>query len=42
MSYVHFEIIKKDDRLFFYDGEQYVLFDSGFITDPDGLSVSVA
>ena len=36
MSYVHFEIIKKDDRLFFYDGEQYVLFDSGFMTNSFG------
>ena len=30
MSKATYEIIVKDDRLFFHDGKQYVLFDSGF------------
>ena len=31
MSKVNYEIVKKDERLFFFDGTQYVLFDSGFV-----------
>ena len=31
MSKAVYEIVEKDDRLFFHDGEQYVLFDSGFV-----------
>lgn len=34
MSKASFEIVKNDDRLFFNDGEQYVLLDTGFITAP--------
>ena len=34
MSKVSFEIVKNNDSLFFNDGEQYVLLDTGFITDP--------
>ena len=30
MSKVTYEIIEKDERLYFHDGEKYVLFDSGF------------
>ena len=36
MSSVNFEIVKCEDRIFFYDGEQYVLFDTGFIRTPNG------
>lgn len=36
MSKVSFEIVKHDDRLFFNDGEKYVLFDTGFISNPFG------
>ena len=37
-----YEIIKKDDRIFFNDGEKYVLFDTGFVGNPYGKnSVSV-
>ena len=31
-----YEIIKKDDRIFFHDGEKYVLFDTGFVGNPFG------
>ena len=41
MSKVTYEIIKKDDRLFFHDGKQYVLFDSGFVAQPKKSSASV-
>ena len=41
MSKVTYEIIKKDDRLFFHDGKQYVLFDSGFTVQPKRSSASV-
>lgn len=41
MSKVTYEIIKKDDRLFFHDGKKYVLFDSGFTMQPKKSSVSV-
>ena len=30
MSKVSYEIVMKDERPYFYDGKQYVLFDSGF------------
>ena len=33
---VSYEVVKVDDRLFFNDGKQYVLFDSGFIGNPFG------
>ena len=36
MSKVSYEIVRKDERLFFYDGKQYVLFDSWFAT-PKGI-----
>lgn len=36
MGKVSFEIIKHEDRLFFNDGEKYVLFDTGFIDNPFG------
>ena len=36
MSKVSFEIVKHEDRLFFNDGEKYVLFDTGFISNPFG------
>ena len=37
-----YDIIKKDDRIFFNDGEKYVLFDTGFVGNPFGKnSVSV-
>lgn len=36
MGKVSFEIVKHDDRLFFNDGEKYVLFDTGFISNPFG------
>ena len=36
MSKVSYEIIKHEDRLFFNDGEKYVLFDTGFISGPAG------
>lgn len=42
MSTVSFEIVKNADRLFFHDGEKYVLFDSGFVKSQWGKnSVSV-
>lgn len=31
-----YDIIKKDDRIFFFDGEKYVLFDTGFMGNPFG------
>lgn len=31
MSKVSYKIIKKEGRIFFFDGDQYVLFDSGFL-----------
>ena len=31
-----YDIIKKDDRIFFHDGEKYVLFDTGFVGNPFG------
>jgi hypothetical protein len=31
-----YNIIKKDDRIFFHDGEKYVLFDTGFVGNPFG------
>ena len=34
MSKVSFEIVKNAERLFFHDGEKYVLFDSGFVRNP--------
>lgn len=37
-----YNIIKKDDRIFFNDGEKYVLLDTGFVGNPFGKnSVSV-
>ena len=37
-----YDIIKKDERIFFFDGEKYVLLDTGFIGNPFGRnSVSV-
>ena len=37
-----YDIIRKDDRIFFNDGEKYVLFDTGFVGNPFGKnSVSV-
>ena len=36
MGKVSFEIVKHEDRLFFNDGEKYVLFDTGFISNPFG------
>ena len=37
-----YDIIKKDDRIFFNDGEKYVLLDTGFVGNPFGKnSVSV-
>jgi hypothetical protein len=36
MGKVSFEIIKHEERLFFNDGEKYVLFDTGFIDNPFG------
>ena len=42
MSKVNYEIIKKDERLFFYDGTQYVLFDSGFTRGMRKNSASVS
>ena len=36
MSKVSFEIIRHEERLFFNDGEKYVLFDTGFIDNPSG------
>lgn len=33
---VIYDIIKKDDRIFFFDGEKYVLFDTGFVGNPFG------
>ena len=36
MAKVSFEIVKHEDRLFFNDGEKYVLFDTGFIDNPFG------
>lgn len=36
MSKVSCEIIRNDDRLFFHDGEKYVLFDTGFFYSPMG------
>lgn len=42
MSKVTYEIIKKDERLFFYDGKQYVLFDSGFVAQRKNNSASVS
>ena len=37
-----YDIIKKDDRIFFFDGEKHVLFDTGFVRNPFGKnSVSV-
>ena len=42
MSKVTYEIIKKDERLFFYDGKQYVLFDSGFVAQKKNNSASVS
>ncbi len=36
MSKVSFEIIRHEERLFFNDGEKYVLFDTGFIDNPFG------
>lgn len=41
MSKAVYEIVEKDDRLFFHDGEQYVLFDSGFVAPWRPYSVSV-
>ena len=42
MSKVSYEIVKKDERLFFYDGKQYVLFDSGFTKGYGKNSVSIS
>ena len=42
MSSVCYEIVKKDGRLFFYDGEQYALFDSGFVRGFGRNSASVS
>ncbi len=42
MSKVNFEIVKKDERLFFYDGTQYVLFDSGFVRGMGKNSISTS
>ena len=42
MSKVTYEIIEKDDRLYFYDGKQYVLFDSGFTPPSPRWSASVS
>lgn len=36
MNKASYQIVKKEDRVFFNDGEQYVLFDSGFIGNPFG------
>lgn len=36
MSKASYQIVKKEDRVFFNDGNQYVLFDSGFIGNPFG------
>lgn len=36
MGKVSFEIVKHEERLFFNDGEKYVLFDTGFISNPFG------
>ena len=36
MSKVSYEIIRNDERLFFHDGEKYVLFDTGFFYSPMG------
>lgn len=33
---ISYEIVKVDDRLFFNDGKQHILFDSGFIGNPFG------
>ena len=41
MSKVTYEIIEKNDRLFFHDGKKYVLFDSGFTMQPKKSSASV-
>ena len=42
MSKASFEIVKNDDRLYFNDGEKYVLLDTGFFGNPSGKhSVSV-
>ena len=42
MSKVTYEIIKKENRLFFHDGKQYVLFDSGFVAHLKKNSASVS
>ena len=42
MGKVSFEIIKHEDRLFFNDGEKYVLFDTGFIDNPFGKNSASA
>ena len=42
MSKVSYEIVRKDERLFFHDGKQYVLFDSGFTKGFGKNSVSVS
>jgi hypothetical protein len=43
MSKACYQIVKKEDRVFFNDGDQYVLFDSGFMGAPLGkYSASVS
>ncbi len=42
MSKVTYEIIEKDERLYFHDGEKYVLFDSGFGAQFGRSSASVS
>jgi hypothetical protein len=41
MSKVTYQIVKNDDRIFFFDGSKYVLFDSGFMAQMQNNSAAV-
>lgn len=41
MSKVTYQIVKNDDRIFFFDGSKYVLFDSGFMAQMQNNSTAV-